>query len=142
MTTSTRQERTLTPRAGPSLLAKAVLVLAGLGFLAFGIAIAWAPAQVLGGVGISGTAAGLVELRAFYGGLELGLGAFLLACARRPEWSRPGLWLVALVNGGIGLTRLAGIALSGEFTGFFAGALVWEFGFTLLALLALRRKSG
>jgi hypothetical protein len=130
--------------AGPdtSRLGVAVLVLAALGFLGFGVAIVWDPAAVLGKVGISGSPAGLVELRAFYGGLELGLAAFLLACAFRPDWRRPGLWLVALVNGGIGLSRLLGIALSGEFTGFFAGALVWEFGFTLLALAALRRKNG
>jgi len=37
------------------------------------------------------------------------------------------------------LPRLLGIALSGEFTGFFAGALVWELGFTVAAILALRR---
>lgn len=119
---------------------KWVLVLAGLGFLGFGLAIAVAPAAVLGSVGISGTAAGLVELRAFYGGLELGLGAFLLICAARPDWREAGLWSVALVNGGIGAARLAGIALSGEFTGFFAGALVWELGFTVAAILALRGR--
>ena len=79
---------------------KWVLVLAGLGFLGFGVAITAAPAAVLGGVGISGSAAGLVELRAFYGGLELGLGAFLLVCAARPAWRETGLWSVALVNGG------------------------------------------
>ncbi|WP_339829305.1 DUF4345 family protein [uncultured Arenimonas sp.] len=118
---------------------KWVLVLAGLGFLGFGVAITAAPAAVLAGVGITGSPAGLVELRAFYGGLELGLGTFLLVCAARPAWREAGLWSVALVNGGIGAARLLGIALSGEFTTFFAGALVWELGFTLAAILALRR---
>ncbi|WP_374604728.1 DUF4345 family protein [Arenimonas sp.] len=121
-------------------IGKWVLVLAGLGFLGFGIAITAAPAAVLGGVGIGGTAAGLVELRAFYGGLELGLGSFLLVCAARPAWREAGLWSVALINGGIAAARLLGIALSGEFTGFFAGALVWELGFTAAAILALRRR--
>ena len=123
-------------------LAPWVLGLAGLGFLGFGVAIVLAPAAVLGGVGITGSAAGLVELRAFYGGLELGLGGFLLACARRPDWRRAGLWLVALGNGGIAAARLLGIAQSGEFTPFFAGALAWELGFTLAAILALRGKTG
>ena len=118
----------------------AVLLLAGLGFLAFGVAIMAAPEAVLGSVGISGTTAGLIELRAFYGGLELGLGAFLLACAAKPAWREPGLWSVALVNGGIGAARLLGIGLTGEFTGFFAAALVWEIGFTVAALLALRGR--
>lgn len=114
-----------------------LLVLAGLGFLGFGAAILVAPAEVLGRVGISGSAAGLVELQAFYGGLELGLGAFLVAAAFVAGWRRPGLWVVALVNGGIGLARLVGIAGSGEFTAFFGWALAWEFGFALLAGLAL-----
>ena len=115
-----------------------LLSLAGLGFLGFGLAIVAAPEAVLAPVGISGTAAGLVELRAFYGGLELGLAAFLFACAAKPAWRVPGLWSVALINGGIAAARLLGIGLSGEFTGFFAGALVWEIGFTVAAILALR----
>ena len=117
-----------------------LLSLAGLGFLGFGLAIVAAPEAVLAPVGISGTTAGLIELRAFYGGLELGLAAFLFACAARPAWREPGLWSVALVNGGIAAARLLGIGLTGEFTGFFAGALVWEIGFTVAALLALRGR--
>ncbi|HEX4852877.1 MULTISPECIES: DUF4345 family protein [Arenimonas] len=119
-----------------------VLVLAALGFLGFGLAIVAAPEAVLAPVGISGTAAGLVELRAFYGGLELGLAAFLFACAAKPAWRAPGLWSVALANGGIAAARLLGIGLSGEFTGFFAAALAWEIGFTLAAVLALRGRPG
>lgn len=116
-----------------------VLALAGLGFLGFGLAILVAPAAVLAPVGISGSAAGLVELQAFYGGLEIGLGAFLLGAAWHAPWRRPGLWVVLAVNGGIGLARVIGIAGSGEFTGFFGWALAWEFGFSALAVLALVR---
>ena len=61
-------------------------------------------------------------------------------CAFRPDWRRPGLWAVLLSNGGIGLTRLAGIALSGVFVPFFAIALAWELGFSLLAVVALSRS--
>jgi Domain of unknown function (DUF4345) len=117
-----------------------LLSLAGLGFLGFGLAIVAAPEAVLAPVGISGTTAGIIELRAFYGGLELGLAAFLFACAAKPAWREPGLWSVALGNGGIAAARLLGIGLTGEFTGFFAAALVWEIGFTVAALLALRGR--
>ena len=121
--------------------ANTLLFLGGLGFLGFGLWLVADPAGGLAGVDIGATApAGLIELRAFYGGLELGLGLFLLACARKPEWQRPGLWLTALGNGGIGLTRIAGIAMSGVFTPFFAYALVWEIGFSLAALIALRKR--
>lgn len=118
--------------------ANAVLVLAGLGFLAFGVWLLIDPIGGLGAVDITATSqAGLIELRGFYGGLEVGLGIFLLACASKPDWRQPGLWLVALGNGGIGITRVAGIITGGVFTPFFAYALVWELGFTAAALLAL-----
>lgn len=118
-------------------LALALLFCAGSGFLAFGLWLALAPAAALEPLGITASAAGWLELRAFYGGLELGLGAFLLACAARPDWRRAGLWLTLLSNGGIGLTRLAGLALGGEFVPFFAFALAWELGFAGLAGLCL-----
>ena len=116
-----------------------VLTLAGLGFFGFGLWLVIDPVGGLAGVDIAGTSpAGVIELRAFYGGLELGLGAFLLACARLPAWRRAGLWLVLLGNGGIGLTRLIAIAVTGVFTPFFAAALVWELGFVILAAVCLR----
>jgi len=119
----------------------ALLILAGAGFLGFG---GWLVVDPAGGLAIVGVAAvngaGLIELRAFYGGLELGLGIFLLLCARRPGWRRPGLWVVLLGNGGIGLTRLTGIALSGVFTPFLGVALVWELGFMGLATWVLSRQ--
>jgi hypothetical protein len=118
-----------------------LLMLAGLGFLAFGVWLIVDPVGGLATVGIAAlNPAGLIELRALYGGLELGLGVFFLLCASRPAWRRPGLWAVLLGNGSIGLTRLAGIALGGVFTSFFAVALVWELGFAGLAGWALRSK--
>jgi hypothetical protein len=120
----------------PALL----LTLAGAGFLGFGLWLIVDPAGGLATVGIGALSpAGLIELRAFYGGLEVGLGIFLLLCAARPEWRRPGLWAVLLGNGGIGLTRLGSIAASGVFTPFFGAALVWELGFAALAAWALSR---
>ena len=111
-----------------------------LGVLGFGGWLVIDPAGGLAGVDIGATSpAGLVELRAFYGGLEVGLGLFLLACAARPAWRVPGLWLVLLGNLSIGLARVYGIASSGVFNAFFAAALAWEFGFPLLAWLALQR---
>jgi hypothetical protein len=111
-----------------------LLILAGAGFLGFGLWLIVDPAGGLATVGIAASnPAGLIELRALYGGLELGLGIFLLLCAARPDWRRPGLWAVLLGNGGIGLVRLVGIALTGVFTPFFAAALVWELGFSGLA---------
>ncbi len=121
--------------------AVAVLVLAGLGFLGFGLWLVVDPAGGLATVDIAATsAAGLIELRGFYGGLELGLGTFFLMCAARPTWRRAGLWLIALGNGSIGLTRVVGIVTTGVFTPFFGYALVWELGFALLAAICLASR--
>ena len=57
-----------------------------------------------------------VEIRAFYGGLELGLAAFLAASARRTAWLDAALAAFALAFGAAGLARLSGIAQYG-FTG-------------------------
>lgn len=117
-----------------------VVILAGLGFLAFGIWLLLDPVGGLAKVDIVGSSrAGEVELRAFYGGLEIGLGLWLLAAVQRATWRRPALWLVLFVNGGTGLARLMGIALTGVFTPFFAACLLWELGFAVLAALALRK---
>lgn len=124
-------------------LATLVPAAAGLGFLAFGLWLTVDAPPVLGGVGIEATSvAGLIELRAFYGGLELGLGAFLLACAAQPGWRHAGLWLTLLANAGIAAVRLAGIATTGVFTPFFGWALAWELGFAALAAIALWRLRG
>lgn len=118
----------------------ALLVQVGLGFLGFGAWLLFDAEAGLARVGIAALdRAGLIELRALYGGLELGLGVFFLLCGARPNWRRPGLWAVLLGVGGIGLTRLTGIALSGVFTSFLAVALAWELGSAALAALALYR---
>jgi hypothetical protein len=48
---------------------------------------------------------GVVEVRAVYGGLELGVGAFFVLAALRREWHRAGLWLQTLSLGTMFLVR-------------------------------------
>ena len=116
-----------------------VIALCALGFLGFGLWLLADPVGALSKVGITTTSAiGTVELRAFYGGMEIGLALFLGWCALRPEWHSAGLWLVLLANGGAGLARLLGIFLGGaSLGGYLAWALAWELGFAALAALAL-----
>jgi hypothetical protein len=115
-----------------------VMALCALGFLGFGFWLLADPAA-MEKVGIQATSkVGTAELRAFYGGMEIGLGIFLALCLWRPEWQAAGLWLVLLANGGAGLARLLGIFLSGAALGGYLGwALLWELGFATLAGVAL-----
>ncbi len=116
-----------------------VLALAGLGFLGFGLWFLIDPIGPLAAIGITATGApAATEFRAFYGGLEVGLAALLLAAAARPAWRQAGLWLVLATNGGIAVGRLIGVAVDGVWVPFFTYALVWEVGFAVLAALALR----
>jgi hypothetical protein len=119
-----------------------VLALCALGFLGFGLWLLVDPTGALGKIGIEArSATGLVELRAFYGGMELGLGLLLAWCCVRPEWQQAGLWLVVLANGGAGLARLFAIWAGGAALGsYLVGALAWELGFAVLGGLALASR--
>jgi hypothetical protein len=120
----------------------AVLALAGLGFLGFGLWFLVDPITPLALTGITATGAPApTEFRAFYGGLEVGLGLLMLYAAAKPQWRTAGLWLVIATNGGIAAGRLLGVAIDGVWVPFFTYALVWEAGFAVLAAIALKGAS-
>ena len=52
------------------------------------------------------TATARAEIRAFYGGLELGIACFFAAAATRPAWFRPALVLQSAALGGSALGRV------------------------------------
>lgn len=79
------------------------------------------------------------DVRATYGGLELGFGIFLIVCVVRREWIRPGLWALALTVGGFATGRLIGFAAEGAINNFMLFFLVLELAVALLALFLLRR---
>ena len=54
------------------------------------------------------------EIRAMYGGLELGIAAFLGFCALEPALLGVGLVASSMLLGGISVGRLTGIAMAGE----------------------------
>ena len=122
-------------------LARAVLALTGLGFMGFGLAYALWPlpmARLTQIPLLSPTAR--IDFAATYGGLQLGLGFFLLMCARRPTWMEPGLWAASASLGGLVLVRLLTLAAVGcEVTLSIAAGVALEGGAALLAGLALRQ---
>lgn len=125
-----------------STLEKGLLWVAGLGFLGFGLAFLLAPLETLAAAGIEVQGAlAVVELRAFYGGLELGLGALLVAAALRPQYHRAGLWLCLTSYGGIGLTRAAGMLTASIASPFLWFALLVELALACAAAFALQRRS-
>jgi hypothetical protein len=91
------------------------LLLVALTFAGFGLWGLAAPERLAGVVGwdLRGPDA-VTEIRAFYGGLELGIGAFLMSCAARRRRVDLGLRLAAWALGGSGLVRLTSIAVEGR----------------------------
>jgi uncharacterized protein DUF4345 len=91
-------------------LSRIALLTAATGFTGFGIACLLRPKSMLKRVDIQATSArGTTELRAMYGGMEIGLGAFFATAMAKPEWSRPALLAQTLGLGGLAVARLAGI---------------------------------
>lgn len=97
--------------------------------LVFGYAVACFlyPVDVAGrftGYGLD-AAAGMVEIRAMYGGLQAGFGVFCLLAGFRREWTRPGLTAIACVMGGLVLTRSIAMGIHGP-AGANPGAAIYE----------------
>lgn len=119
---------------------RVVLWLCGLGFMGFGVAFMLDPLGTLATTGVqqSGDLAA-AELRAFYGGLELGLGALILASDRAPHHRYYGLLLAFGSYGGIAVGRAIGMIAGSVGTPFLWSALAVETALALMALAALQR---
>jgi Domain of unknown function (DUF4345) len=120
--------------------ARAYLYFVGAMGLLFGVwylvaPVAWTDPTGFGPLGPNA----LTDVRATYGGFQIGLGLFTIWAAADPERVRIGLVLQALTIGAIASCRLAGFAIDGSPNGFLRSAIATEIPFTALALIALRR---
>lgn len=107
--------------------------------LAFGILLALDPINWLAraGVTVGADAVTRIEVGAFYGGIEIGIGLLLLMSTSQRQYHRAGLWLLLGTHGGIGLTRVALMLASVTHTPFLIMAGAYELLFAGLALAAL-----
>jgi hypothetical protein len=121
-------------------LARTYLRILGAMTLFFGLLYLFAPTTMtdptgFGALGPSAT----TDVRATYGGLQIGLGLFLLWAAAEDARVRLALVLQVLTIGAVGSSRALGILLDGEATGVLIGALVFEVLLTIAAIALLRR---
>ena len=121
-------------------MARFVLIASAVAFAGIGLAFLASPVAMAErvGLGLAGTIADN-DVRAVYGGLQIGIGAFLALCATRPAWFHLGLAAQLLLFGGLAL---------GRFVSWFAAGSPGAFGVTLhaaeivaliLGLIAWRR---
>ncbi len=119
------------------------LALGGLCFLGFGAVMLVSPHVAWASLGLD-LPAGVptTEIRAFYGGLELGLGALLLAAMHKIQYLRAGLVLGCVAYGSIAGARAIGIIVDGSSSSTYMWvATAVEIGFALLFLVALKRNA-
>jgi len=124
-------------------MGRILVVVVAVVYIALG---AWAVADVRGVASLLGiTPAGPgseLELRAMYGGLEIGLGVFLLWCASNKTTLRTGLLCVAATVGGLGLTRLTGIVMDPSQPSLQLLLATAELATTGLVVIEIVRKRG
>lgn len=92
------------------------LVLAGLGlgYAGFGFAFLFSPSELAAILSLTfSEPSARTDFRAMYGGLEIGLGGFMLACAVRREFVRIGLFAAACSTVGMATARTVGMMLDG-----------------------------
>ena len=98
-----------------------------------GLAYLFAPEQLFLPLGISAGAEGMVDLRATYGGSQIGTSLILCWCLWRPEYGKLALPLLTIAITTVAVSR--GIAIVAEQT--YTGINLWAFlGELLAALLA------
>jgi len=119
------------------LFARSVLWLSALSFLAFGIVYLVSPTLWTEPTGmVLDEPAARTDVRAVYGGFQLGVGLFLLWSTRDRERWRSALLLTTLA---IGACRLIGIVADNAGTLFHFVGFGIEAGYTVLALAAWRQ---
>ncbi len=106
----------------------------------FGVLYLFAPGFLTDAAGFGAlTPGGLTDVRATYGGFQLGSGAFLLWAAAEESRVRLAVVLVALLIGAVALSRAFGLLFDGDANLFHPSAVTTEVALTCLSLYALRR---
>lgn len=122
------------PRLAALSLGAAALI-----FAAFGVALLAAPGLLAVVDIVPATPSARSDVRGVFGGMELGIGAFLGLCAWRPAWRRAGLAAQALALGGVAAGRLVSLVADGAPRPLSLAFLALEVAGAALALVALRR---
>jgi len=108
-------------------------------FAGFGVAFLVRP-SILERVDVKARSArATTELRAMYGGMELGLGAFFLVAALRPEWEQAALMAQVLGLGALAASRVGGIVRDRPRGALMKALAIAEGGTALLAGVALAK---
>ena len=111
-------------------------------WLPYGIFCFFQPGYLAQAAGVTATSAtGTIELRAMYGGLQAGIGAFALLAALRAELVRSALVASCFLFAGLAVARLLAAITTGELSSYTIAGLALEWGSTAIAVWLLRRHA-
>lgn len=109
-------------------------------YLLFAILYFIFPAALTEPMGLTASNIGLADIRAVYGGFQLGLAIFLFWSTQEEDRIYPGLLITVLTTGGVALMRVIGVIMAGELGNHWVG-LAFEIVVTVIGVwLILRRK--
>jgi hypothetical protein len=121
---------------------RGVLLFTAIVWLPYGAYCFFQPAALADMAGVLATTpTGTTELRAMYGGLQMGIGALALASLARPRLAVGALLAVTFLTAGLASTRFLGAWLDGGWSRYTGGGLFFEVLSLGLAWLALRRRN-
>lgn len=124
-------------------LARIYLLIGAVVFFVFGVLYLFVPEVFTDGTGF-GTLKpeAVTDVRATYGGFQLGVGLYLLWAARDRSRYRAGVLLVAVLFSFIAGSRAYGLIVDGEPTGPMLGAISLELVATVVSWGILRVLPG
>ena len=123
-------------------LAQVLLLLAAIVFIGIGVVFLFAPVEWAKVVEIDlPTPMSRTDLRATYGGFDLGFGVFLALCALRPAWIRPGLMAMGIALAGFAAGRTYGMIVDGCPSKLMPSLAILEASGSILGFLVYRRTS-
>jgi len=124
------------------MFVKGVLIFTAIIWLPYGLYCFFEPGSLAENAGVLATTpTGSTELRAMYGGLQIGIGSLAAAALWRPRLAVGALLAVAFLTAGLASTRLLGAWLDGGWSAYTFGGVFFELLSFVLASTALRRSS-
>jgi hypothetical protein len=119
---------------------RAFLAFSALVWLPYGLWCFLRPEFLADAAGIvASTPTASTELRAMYGGLQMGIGLLAAAALLAPSLCRPALLAIAFLCTGLATTRALGVLLDGGLSSYTAAGLVFEILSASIAITLLPR---
>ena len=123
-----------------SFSGKALLIISAVIFLLFGLAYVVMPQPLMEPVGIKAPPKGITDIRATYGGLQVGIAMFLYWSSLSPSKIESGLRALLFVAASVAICRAIGVVVDSHL-GIHIIGFTFEITLAVLAFFALKKRA-